>query len=198
MVMRRSSIGRKNVAGSMKVSRIELVGLIKEVIGEVGDLKNIIPIELLRKKINVDGRSTALFSLPIEENDMPINGIIRITNITEYLDRVELPPVAAQDVVYNIGFEIGGEDTQYVKSDYKILLSTLKAVAQFVQEHMQELDTEVTYIIGATDKKFGAHIEDRQKSSLYRAIIGKNLPGGWRAGTGKLDGEEITYLSNKK
>ena len=182
----------------MKVSRIQLIKLINEVIGEVGELSNIIPVTITGKNFNTDQESLALFSLPTKD-DTSIEGSIIITRVPpSELDRIKLPPVAAQEQVYNIGYDLNGDDTQYVKTDYKTLISILKAVAEFTIEHLSKVGGDVSYLIGATDKLSGAHIQDPQKSSLYQAIISKNLPIGWRAGNVKLDGQEIYYISNKK
>lgn len=180
----------------MKQSKLEKARYLFEVIKEVGDLSNIMPVEIFNTSIDKD-RTSADFSLETRVGD-PVTGNILIEKLVKQRSIVELPPVAEQDNVYNIGYAIQGDDAQFMKMDVKSLFSILRAVLDLVQIHTKVVGEDVTYLVGATDKRTGSNFSDPQKKKLYHAIISQNAPSGWRVGLAKVLGHNFTYISSKK
>lgn len=181
----------------MNQSKLDKAKQLFEVIREVGDLSNISPIEIYNTSIDSNGVS-ADFNVVTRVGD-EVDGNILIEKLSDKKkDLVSLPPVAEQDNIYNVGYAIGGTDSQYMKKDVKTLFSILRAVLDLVLLHTKQVEGDVTYIVGATDKRTGGNYEDPQKKSLYHAIISQNVPSGWRVGVAKVLNHNFTYISNKK
>ena len=195
--MIKSSIRRRNVVGDMNQSKLDRARQLFEVIKEVGDLSNIMPVGIFNTTIDDQGAS-ADFKIETKVGD-EVDGNILIEKLREdKRDLIKLPPVAEQDNVFNIGYAIEGNDAQFAPTDVKTLFNILRAVLDLVQLHTKTLDGDVTYLVGATDKKTGANFSDPQKKKLYHAIISQNIPSGWRVGLAKVLGFNFTYISNKK
>lgn len=181
----------------MNQSKLDKAKQLFEVINEVGDLSNISPIKIYNISNNSNGVS-ADFTLTTRAGD-EVTGDILIEKLSqESKDLATLPPVAEQDNIFNIGYAIEGSDSQYMKKDVKTLFSILRAVLDLVLQHSKQVEGDVTYLVGATDKKTGGNYEDPQKKSLYHAIISQNVPSDWRVGVAKVLSHNFTYISNKK
>jgi hypothetical protein len=181
----------------MKQSKLSRAKQLFEVIKEVGDLTNIMPVELFNVSIDDQGIS-ADFTLTTRVGDEVTGNILIEKLLEEKRDLVKLPPVAEQDNVFNIGYAIEDNDAQFMQKDVKTLFSVLRAVLDLVQLHTKQVGGDVTYLVGATGKKTATHFNDPQKKSLYHAIISQNAPSGWRVGVAKVLGHNFTYISNKK
>jgi hypothetical protein len=185
------------VVGNMEQNKLEKAKQVFELLKEVGDLSNIIPVEIFNVSIDDQG-ITADFTLTTRVGEEVTGDIFIEKLLKETRDLVKLPPVAEQDNVFNIGYAVGGNDAQYMQKDAKTLFSILRAVLDLVQLHTKQVGGDVTYLVGATDKKAGANYNDPQKKRLYHAIISQNVPSGWRVGLAKFLGHSFTYISNKK
>ena len=195
--MGRSSIRRNSAVGDMKMSKLEKARQLFEVIREVGDLSNIMPVEIFNTSFDDEG-ATADFKIETRVGDEVVGNILIEKVQDETMKLIKLPPVAEQDNVFNIGYSIAGDDAQFAKMNMKVLFSILRAVLDVVNMHQRLVKGDMTYIVGATDKKAGAHYNDPQKKKLYHAIISQNTPSGWRVGLAKVMGNSFTYISNKK
>lgn len=180
----------------MEQSKLEKAKQLFGVLKEVGDLSNIVPVEIFNTSISEE-RVSANFKVETRVGD-EVTGRILIEKLIKRRDVADIPPVAEQDNVFNIGYAIEGDDAQFMKMDVKTLFSILRAVLDLVQIHTKTLDGDVTYLVGATDKKTGSHFNDPQKKKLYHAIISQNVPSGWRVGLAKVLGHNFTYISSKK
>ena len=181
----------------MNQSKLDRAKQLFEVIKEVGDLSSIMPVEIYNTTLDDQGAS-ADFKIKTKVGDEVVGNILIEKLREDKRELVKLPPVAEQDSVFNIGYAIEGNDAQFTHTDVKTLFSILRAVLDLVQLHTKMLDGDVTYLIGATDKKTGANFNDPQKKKLYHAIISQNAPSGWRVGLAKVLGFNFTYISNKK
>ena len=180
----------------MEQSKLDKAKQLFEVLKEVGDLSNIVPVEIFNTSID-EKHISADFKIKNRVGD-GVTGKILIEKLIESRSIADIPPVAEQDNVFNIGYAIEGDDAQFMKMDVKTLFSILRAVLDLVRIHTKTLDGDVTYLVGATDKKAGSHFNDPQKKKLYHAIISQNVPSGWRVGLAKVLGQNFTYISNKK
>ena len=195
--MGRSLIRRNSAVGDMEMSKLEKARQLFEVIREVGDLSNIMPVEIFNTSFDDEG-ATADFKIETRVGDEVVGNILIEKLQDEAMKLTKLPPVAEQDNVFNIGYSIAGDDAQFAKMNMKVLFSILRAVLDVVNMHQRLVKGDMTYIVGATDKKAGAHYNDPQKKKLYHAIISQNTPSGWRVGLAKVMGNSFTYISNKK
>ena len=156
----------------MDHSRISISKLVKEVLQEIGDLNNIKPFPNLSNNIYNMGNGNKLridiFPISLDESDK--KRIPRVFDLDE--------------AIFNIGFKVNDVDTQAFKSEPKILFRVLKTVSDRINMYLMNQKKNNVYplfIIGAQSKTIDfPGVNDPQKLKLYRQIITKNLPPGYR------------------
>lgn len=158
----------------MSQNTIRIAQLIKEIVSEVGDLQNIQPLPYDLEK--------GTFVVPHKGKEYRGKVLFTFFN-KQGLEIIQFPPVvdlANFTTGYNIGYSIEGIGSQYIRGDAKLLFTVLKTVsilvADFVINHPESI-----YLIFA-ENKTGIGMEDPQKLLLYKQILGKNLPQGFRIG----------------
>lgn len=158
----------------MSKNMLTLSKLLKEIINEVGDLKNIklFPYNLEK------GTFTVLYK---EER---YKGKVTFTFLNEKgLSIFELPPVVDLTKIktgYNVGYSIEGVSSQYIKGDIRLLLTILKTVSIIVAEFIEKHPDSLYLFFG--ENKTGVGMDDPQKLALYQQILGNNLPQNFRIG----------------
>jgi hypothetical protein len=164
----------------MSKNAIKISTLVKEVLSEVGDLRNIEPLSHDKNK--------QTFQVPYKGQEY--TGKVTFTFMNKKgLGLFKLPPIVNVDSIdtgYNVGYSIEGVSSQFLKSDIKLLLSILKTVSvivgDFVSKHPQAI-----YFIFA-ENKTGIGFDDKQKLTVYQQILGQNLPKGFRMGKAEIEG----------
>lgn len=164
----------------MSQNTIRISQLIKEIVSEVGDLQNIQPLPYDLEK--------GTFVVPHKGKDYRGKVLFTFFN-KQGLEVIQFPPVvdlANFTTGYNIGYSIEGIGSQYIRGDAKLLFTVLKTVsilvADFIANHPESI-----YLIFA-ENKTGIGMEDPQKLALYKQILGKNLPQGFRIGEMGIEG----------
>ena len=154
--------------------------LLREIINEVGYLQNIQPLPYDLEK--------GTFTIPHKGIDYRGKVLFTFFN-KQGLGMVQFPPVVNLsnfETGYNIGYSIEGISSQFIRGDIKLLLTVLKTVsilvADFIKKHPNSM-----YLIFA-ENKMGIGMEDSQKLSLYKQILGKSLPQGFRIGEMGIEG----------
>jgi len=164
----------------MSESTFKLSQLLTEIINEVGDLQNIqpLPYDLAKGTFTVSHKGT------------DYRGKVLFTFFNKQgLGMIQFPPVVNLsnfETGYNIGYSIEGIGSQFIRGDIKLLLTVLKTVsilvADFIKKHPDSM-----YLIFA-ENKIGIGMEDPQKLSLYKQILAKNLPQGFRVEKMSIEG----------
>lgn len=173
----------------MKFKNISLITLLKEVINEVGDLENIHPYDY---NLNNDGGE---FDIILHDIKTKVK-----VNITKSPDKLKpefnFPPIISSNdkEVYNVGFTVGNEDTQYSKEDYSILVKTIKTVVEIVKNSLNKYPKNIIFVFFAASKIGKGH-QDPQKLKFYKIILQQNLPNGWRIGTSEFIGNEFIFIT---
>jgi len=158
----------------MSQKPIKLYRILKEILTEVGDLKNIVPFEHDLSR----GTFTVVYK------NIEYRGKVTFLQLNEKgLEPVKLPPVVdirRFSTGFNIGYSVEGITSQFLKGDLKLLLTILKTVSlivgDFIGRHPDPL-----FLIFA-ESKTGTGYEDSQKLLIYGEVLGKNIPQGFRIG----------------
>lgn len=164
----------------MSQNTIKIAQLIKEVIEEVGDLQNIQPLPYDLEK--------GTFTVPYKGKEYRGKVLFTFFN-KQGLEMIKFPPVvdlAKFTTGYSIGYSIEGIGSQYIRGDAKLLFTVLKTVSILISEFITN-HPESIYLIFA-ENKTGIGMEDPQKLLLYKQILGKNLPQGFRIGEMGIEG----------
>jgi len=162
----------------MNKDKITLVKLLDEIINEVGDFNNIIPYEYDQSGfILSDG-----YKVDVKISELG-NNIIDIPPIFNPYD----------NKIYNLSFNVEGDDAQFKKSNYAELIKILKTVVEILKDKIEILLKGSIFTILASDKK-GNISMDKQKFKLYKSIISKNIPSDYRIGTGVLGDWEVIII----
>ena len=176
----------------MKLTEI----LNESILKEIGDLNKIEPY-----KFSVNGPYTTFFTDQDDRVNVDFTGIYGKSK-----DRIKLPPiVAGREMIFNIGFDISGTDSQYRKSNFKYLIRILKTVVEICKIVIKKENANAkswkkeppVFIFGARDKLGRDFIADSQKSRLYKLILDKNLPKSYRIGNVTIDGIKGLYFTEK-
>lgn len=162
----------------MSKDTVKLAHLLKEIINEVGDLQNIQPLPYDLDK--------GTFTVPYREKEY--RGKVTFTFLNEKgLSVFELPPVVDLSKIktgFNIGYSIEGVSSQFIRGDAKLLFAILKTVSILVTEFIKKHPDSLYLIFG--ENKAGIGMEDPQKLAIYRQILGRNLPEGFRIGEASI------------
>jgi hypothetical protein len=159
---------------------IKISKLLKEVINEVGDLRNIVPLEY-----NKDNNT---FIVPYKGHEY--TGKVTFTFLNKQgLKLFKVPPVVNLDNIdtgYNIGYSIEGVASQFIKSNISLLLSVLKTVSIITGEFINKHPDAIYFIFA--ESKVGIGFDEKQKLGLYKHIVGQNIPQGFRIGEASIAG----------
>tara|TARA_Y100000385_G_scaffold248717_1_gene269618 strand:+ start:2294 stop:2806 length:513 start_codon:yes stop_codon:yes gene_type:complete len=165
--------------------KIKILELLSEVLNEVGDLSKIPPYDFTIKSTGgsfvVDG----------------LQGSVNISKWPQSLNKkFKFPPVVevGERPLYNIGYSIEEEGSQFIKTNYKTLIKILKTVSLILKHHMSKLDSENPIYTIFSEGKEGVGFEDHQKMLIYKEILSKNTPSGYRIGIAKYDLMDIKFI----
>jgi hypothetical protein len=75
--------------------------------------------------------------------------------------------------IYNVGYNISGDETQYTKTDLKTLLTILSTVTDIVKDFIQKQPIDGLFIKGNSKQIGDSDIS--KKSNIYKAFIQKQL-----------------------
>ncbi len=173
----------------MKKENIKLIKLFETVINEVGDLKNIPNYDYTLT--NGGGR----FQFDFENKKYKCK--VEFTQVpTDINSSFILPPVINHNnkEIVNISFDVEGHDTQYLQTNYKILLGILKTVTSIINDSLSKYSDDTIFVIFAASKK-GIGFNDPQKMKLYKLVLQKNVPNGYRIGDGTFMKNKLIFLT---
>jgi len=168
----------------MKQDNISLLVLLQEVINEIGDLNNIKGFNYVLTK---DG---GRFSIQIDEKPVRVNVKIKETDVPN--DTFNLPPIIKPEskTIYNLGFDIEGNDQQFQKTNLSLLIRVMKTVVDITTNLIKNYNNSI-FVILATSKT-GKGFNDPQKIKLYKLLLQNHLPSGYRSGDFEfIDNQEI-------
>jgi hypothetical protein len=75
------------------------------------------------------------------------------------------------DKVYNVGFNVSGNEVQYAKTDLKTLLTILSTVTDIIKDFIQKQPIDGLYIRGNNIDP----ADINRKTNIYKAFIQKQL-----------------------
>lgn len=75
--------------------------------------------------------------------------------------------------IYNVGYNISGDEIQYTKTDLKTLLTILSTVTDIVKDFIQKQSIDGLFIKGNSKQIGDSDIS--KKSNIYKAFIQKQL-----------------------
>jgi len=75
--------------------------------------------------------------------------------------------------IYNVGYNISGDEIQYTKTDLKTLLTILSTVTDIVKDFIQKQPIDGLFIKGNSKQIGDSDIS--KKSNIYKAFIQKQL-----------------------
>ena len=168
---------------------LKLIKLVKEVINEVGDLKNMPPYTY---KIN---NETGIFYI---DDDVEIKVQFQLLSLKDKYD-FDISPVfdVFKNKLYNIVFYANEKSDQYMKSDLKTLIKILKTTLDIILEIIPSYPKNTIFLISGEHKKGRLEL-DKQKMDLYKSIIKYNLPQGFRIGETKHIPSDIEFIVIQK
>lgn len=179
-------------------NKLQLMSIISEMINEVGDLKNIIsyPYTTYKRGGDYVGR----FKAEVNGEEQDITVLIERSS-PSFKDNLTLPPVFEKNGdLYNISFDVSGNDAQFAKTNLSLYLKILKTVTEIVNDVISETDVNPpnnTYMIGSVSKE-GITGKNDTKLRYYKAILNSNLPAGYRMAEGKFYSFNILALQKTK
>jgi len=164
-------------------NQLELKKLVEEVIKEVGDLVNIKPYPYK-------------FNMRITEDMLEYIGMFTTTDgykitmlledISEFRNDMNIPPSfdTPDSRIYQIGYRVGGVDTQYAKTEYSELMKILKTVLdfseKFVPNLIKEYGNDTLFVIASQAKDTTVFKSDPQKDKVYNLIVSQNLSSDYK------------------
>lgn len=166
--------------------KIELFELLSEIINEVGDLSNIEPYQFSLKDSGGDFKTEEGYRVNVSLTKWP----------SDLYKNFIFPPIVEIEGknIYNIGYSIEGESSQFIKSNYKTLIKILKTVSLIVKHHIERLDSQTPiYTLFAEGKRGKGH-EDKQKTLIYKEILSNNIPTGYRIGFGDYTPLNVKFI----
>lgn len=170
----------------MSTTFVKLFEVYKEMLNEVGDMKNIKPYSFIRPN--------HLKYQFVVEGDLEVT-VNFMKWATEDLKYIKFPPAASIEkasAVYNIGYNIEGDDKQYMKPTAGMLFRILKTVLECIEDFMKSHSN--IFITVFETSKISDENKIGQKLPLYIQLAYKNKPSGHRTGNVKFDGEEGIYI----
>lgn len=171
---------------------IKLITLLREVVNEVGDLKNITPYDY--ELTNNGGKFTF-----VEDGEV-LNVEVKIEDITNQKEHFMIPPVLnpKNKNLYNVSYTVNGNDRQFIKSNPHILIKILKTVTEIIKNIISKYENPI-FVILAQNKIEGIKT-DLQKFNYYKLILMQNIPTGYRYSEGKdlFTGMDALYISKIK
>lgn len=157
-------------------------------LNEVGDLQNINPYSY---KLNSMGGE---FSF--EHNDEVLNGSVKIEKIPDdYKPLFKLPPTSniESDNYYNVDYNIEGDDIQFKKTNYSVLVKVMKTVSEIINKTIPKLGEKPILFVMASNTKHSDD-DDIRKLKLYTSVIDKNLPSDWVRRVGVVEKYGYTFM----
>ena len=82
------------------------------------------------------------------------------------------PTLRNFNTYYNVGYDVGGDNNQYIKTSIKYLLRILSTVTFIVKDFISKNNPDCLYIEGSDKDGVGG---EKQKSNTYGAYILKQL-----------------------
>lgn len=175
---------------------MKLKDLLIDALLEIGDLKGVEPYPM--RNISPYGADFKL------DNDVHVhivtNPIIEKSKLKFDFGEVEN---YLQDI-YNVGFDVGGSQTQFKKTNYLTLLRIIRSVVEVIQYQIKKYasinykgDPLPIYVFFAGGKS-DLEAESPQKKKLYQQVILKNLGSDWETGTVNYNGKTGFYIREKE
>jgi hypothetical protein len=164
---------------------IEYITEKRRLIKEVGDINLIQPLTninpILNRNINVK----------IHINDKLVVLTLKLRRLTKNEYKVFIPDVLKTiPEFYNLEYTINGDQYQFIKSDYSMLIRIMKTIVDFTIGCIKKFDIQGIIIVPA-DKHGTNEKTDKQKQMLYSAILNHNLPSDFS--NRNIDWEDIKY-----
>ena len=151
------------------------------ILNEVGDLKNINPYSYNLTSMGGE------FKFEYNEGEYKVN--VKIEKIADdYKPLFKLPPASniESDNYYNIEYKVEGDDIQFVKTNYSILIKIMKTVSEIINKIIPKLGDKPILFVMASNTKHNED-DDIRKLKLYTSVIINNLPPNWIRRTGVVD-----------
>lgn len=169
----------------MSHTPLKITALLNEVINEAGDLKNITPYDFTQE-------SKYNYIFYTDDNEKVNVGFEVMDDY--YIKFLTFPPSAQEDKadgVYNIGFDINGNTTQYKKTGISYFYRIMKTVSVIILDFLKQNPNSILTIVGEGKR---GEIGDNQKSRYYLQSTLQNLPPGYRIGNIKYGPVKGIYV----
>jgi hypothetical protein len=77
------------------------------------------------------------------------------------------------DKMYNVGYNIQGNEFQFRKTELRVLLRIISTVVKIIEDFITNINPDLLFVIGTPKKQGG--LDSEKKSILYNAFIEKQL-----------------------
>lgn len=168
--------------------------LLKEVLNEVGDLANIKPYPYRYDSFLLSGEF-----LTDKKEEVTMN----LDDLSVFRDKLKIPPVfnPEENDIFQVRYEVERTETQHRKASYGELAAILKTVMEFCKQAFKDAEASTQgkpiFLIASQSKESEGYAPDPQKDALYRSIVLKNLPSGYRTGTTNVNGKPVIIIQKK-
>lgn len=171
-------------------STINLLELLRPMLKEIGDLKNIEPYDYGKVTgPHVEFKTEKGDKVEVSIKQIQINN--NNTNKRSYKVQTDIPNTIInknkEQVFYNLGFSVNDSDTQARISDIKYLLKIIKTVIDILSEMIIETEKRnwdpdtIQYIYTVIPvNKAGSFKTDKQKEAFYYILLSKHMLPGYR------------------
>ena len=175
----------------MSDKSFSLLEYYNSLINEVGNLDKIEPYPYV---LNNGGGN---FEFGFNDEKYKVGVTITMVPL-KAIETLTLPPVAGKtEYVFNIGYNIKGDDTQFMKTNFSTIIRIMKTFVDIIKDSLPKYPKDSIFIFTATSK-IGKGFEDSQKMNLYKLILQQNMPVGYRNGFFKILGNDAVYLTKIK
>ena len=165
------------------MSDLKLIYLLKEIIKEVGDLKNIKPFDT-RDNVFFFDYDNVKYRGEVDIKTMPLGDTrnFKFPNIVKNIQH---------RIIKNIGFTIEGIGSQAVITDYHIISRIFKTVINILKKYI--VDDDSIYCIFAESKLGQIGVNDEQKYVYYNKLLQNQLDNTWRYGEFMYNDKELNH-----
>lgn len=171
----------------MSNKTLYLTNILMEIINEIGDLKNIQPLEINGDKFQFIYNNKEHF------------GKVSLEDVTEYRKHFQFPdiiPNINDRNIVNIDYTIDNSDSRTFKSDYKMLVQILKTVVEILKDKI--IDKDTIYCIFNASRNDLSIKNSNQKYMIYSTLLSNHLDETWISGEFKYFNQLGFFITKKR
>jgi hypothetical protein len=171
-----------------KSSIIKLAEIYKQIVNESGDLQNI-------KSYPYNKFGNKNYSFDVNEINTYVE--VEFSNLkslddTEFKTTTQIynDYMKPDDKSYNIGYDVGGDQYQFTKTNIGVYNRIMKTIVDIIQDFISNVKPYSLWIVGTSKNNI---LTNSQKNLIYYNISHHNMVPGYRIHDGSLNYEGATY-----